>query len=83
MANRQHDLLKRVVEVKPKRQRVTSPSEGSQPSKASRTHTSPSRLDTECKKESLARLNDEATNKTKVDNPVTSLLAAYESSDED
>nr|GME03271.1 uncharacterized protein LOC109167014 [Ipomoea batatas] len=80
---RQHDLLKRVVEVKPKRQRVTSPSEGSQPSKASRTHTSPSRLDTECKKESLARLNDEATNKTKVDNPVTSLLAAYESSDED
>ncbi|XP_019171460.1 PREDICTED: uncharacterized protein LOC109167014 [Ipomoea nil] len=79
---RQQDLLKRVVEVKPKRQRVTSPSEGSQPSKASRTHTSP-RLDTECKKESLARLNDEATNKTKADNPVTSLLAAYESSDED
>ncbi|CAH9056630.1 unnamed protein product [Cuscuta epithymum] len=70
---RQQDLLKRVIEVKPKRHRVSST-----------TYASPSRLDTESNKKPSARLNnDEATNKVKAENPVTTLLAAYESSDEE
>ncbi|RAL47457.1 hypothetical protein DM860_011195 [Cuscuta australis] len=73
---RQQDLLKRVVEVKPKRHRVSSPPEqGSLPSKPSTTCYSPSKP--------LAKLNDEGLNKARVDNPVSSLLAAYESSDDE
>ncbi|VFQ73791.1 unnamed protein product [Cuscuta campestris] len=81
---RQQDLLKRVVEVKPKRHRVSSPPEqGSLPSKPLTTCGSPSKLDSESRKKPLAKLNEEGLNKAKVDNPVSSLLAAYESSDDE
>ncbi|XP_051123330.1 uncharacterized protein LOC127246135 isoform X2 [Andrographis paniculata] len=84
---RQQDLLKRVVEVKPKRQRVSSPSldaDGSssttwseQP-QSPKTHQTISKVDhAEKDQPSAGKVGGEG----KLDNPVKSLLVAYESSE--
>lgn len=84
---RQQDLLKRMVEVKPKRQRVSSPSDGKQSSvilsrQESDTHESVSAQEKEKDKSVVDRLN-KAGEERKLDNPVQSLLVAYESSDDE
>lgn len=81
---RQQDLLKRVLEVKPKKQKVSTGSDGS--TSISSTQATPgnnSHSNQEKQKEvSPARPND-LGNETKVDNPIKSLVAAYESSDDE
>lgn len=94
---RQQDLLKKVVEIKPKRQRGSNPSDGNQSTPAS-NDSAPKYLkpdshlkkekkqpeaDQEEKEQPLSRSNkaEEDTNK---ENPVKSLLGlAYASSDDD
>ncbi|XP_055832281.1 uncharacterized protein LOC129901184 [Solanum dulcamara] len=81
---RQQDLLKRVLEVKPKKQKVSTGSNGS--NSISSTQAIPS-SSSNCKQEKQkevlpARPNDPG-NETKVDNPIKSLVAAYESSDDE
>ncbi|KAK6123680.1 hypothetical protein DH2020_042577 [Rehmannia glutinosa] len=83
---RQQDLLKRVVEVKPKRRNVSSPSDvdpssttlSGQPSKK---HHSVSNHEKEKGQSSttFSKVGEE----TILDNPVKSLVAAYESSDDE
>ncbi|KAI3454268.1 hypothetical protein Pfo_010931 [Paulownia fortunei] len=83
---RQQDLLKRVVEVKPKRRNVSSPSDvdpssitlSGQPSKK---HQSVSDHEKE-KGQSSTRFS-KVGEEIKLDNPVKSLVAAYESSDDE
>ncbi|PIN10617.1 hypothetical protein CDL12_16795 [Handroanthus impetiginosus] len=83
---RQQDLLKRVVEVKPKKQRVSSPSD-EDPSpvtlsgQLSKKHQSAS--DHEKEKGQSSDRFSKAGEEKKLDNPVKSLLAAYESSDDE
>ncbi|CAI9754065.1 unnamed protein product [Fraxinus pennsylvanica] len=85
---RQQDLLKRMVEVKPKRQRVSSPSDGMQSSvilsrQESGKHESVSDQEKEKEKSAVDRFNKVGEEK-KLDNPVVkSLLVEYESSDDD
>ncbi|KAG8378589.1 hypothetical protein BUALT_Bualt07G0001300 [Buddleja alternifolia] len=95
---RQQDLLKRVVAVKPKRQRVLSPSDGDPSSvtsseEASKEYESMSgprgtvtqtdqNSDPEEKVQSSSRFSQVQEVKS-VDNPVQSLFAAYESSDDE
>lgn len=84
---RQQDLLKRMVEVKPKRQRVSSPSDGMQSSvilsrQESGKHESVSDQEKEKEKSAVDRFN-KAGEEKKLDNPVKSLLVAYESSDDE
>ncbi|KAL7098169.1 hypothetical protein ACP275_09G000600 [Erythranthe tilingii] len=79
---RQQDLLKRVVEVKPKKQIVSSacdidPSSMILSGRPSKKHQSSS--DHEEKGQSSSQVVEE----TKLDNPVKSLLAAYDSSDDE
>ncbi|KAL7138702.1 hypothetical protein ABFS83_09G000600 [Erythranthe nasuta] len=79
---RQQDLLKRVVEVKPKKQIVSSacdidPSSIILSGRPSKKHQSSS--DHEEKGQSSSQVVEE----TKLDNPVKSLLAAYDSSDDE
>ncbi|OWM62696.1 hypothetical protein CDL15_Pgr019990 [Punica granatum] len=85
---RQQDLLKKVVEVKPKRQKVspTQPN-ADQPQPAA---TSSDRVSSESKsednsgKEQTSSTPKQAEGETKEDNPVKSLLGlAYASSDDD
>ncbi|KAK6123661.1 hypothetical protein DH2020_042595 [Rehmannia glutinosa] len=83
---RQQDLLKRVVEVKPKRRNVSSPSDvdpssttlSGQPSKK---HHSVS--DHEKEKGQSSTTFSKVGEETILDNPVKSLVAAYESSDDE
>lgn len=84
---RQQDLLKMVVEVKPKRHRVSSPSNGNQ--------TNPNLCDSALKNlrseadhqkagESALSRSKKVEDLTEADNPVKSLLGlAYESSDDE
>lgn len=82
---RQQDLLKRVVEVKPKRLNVTAASDVAvspltlteSPLKKQRSVS-----DHKEKDESSTRSN-KVVKETKLDNPVKSLLAAYDSSDDE
>lgn len=62
---RQQDLLKKVVEVKPKKQKVSTKSSGDV-----------STVSSECKKPQINNVEEDK-------NPIKSLLAAYESSDDD
>nr|XP_016436582.1 PREDICTED: uncharacterized protein LOC107762715 isoform X2 [Nicotiana tabacum] len=81
---RQQDLLKRVLEVKPKKQKVSTASDGSN-SPAS-TQAAPSNntdSNQEKQKEPLPARSTDMGDETIADNPMKSLLVAYESSDED
>lgn len=83
---RQQDLLKKVVEIKPKRQRVSSPSDENQ-STLSRSGSTDPKLETKHEKEKenhpLSK-SDKAEGQTQVENPVKSLLGlAYASSDDE
>ncbi|KAK9278967.1 hypothetical protein L1049_028549 [Liquidambar formosana] len=84
---RQQDLLKKVVEVKPKRLRVSSPTDGNQSSPISDVGASTnltSEVDQEKEKECPLSRSNKAEEETKVVNPVKSLLGlAYENSDEE
>lgn len=87
LALRQQDLLKRVVEVKPKRQSVTSPSDADGSSitlsgRPTKKLQSVSDHDHEEKGQSSSR-SSQVAEEIKLDNPVKSLLAAYESSDDE
>ncbi|XP_042015728.1 uncharacterized protein LOC121763730 isoform X1 [Salvia splendens] len=83
---RQQDLLKRVVAVKAKTQGVAAPSDvdpsreasNQQPSKKHRPSN-----DYDLEKGKSSTSSNKVGEETKSDNPVKSLLAAYESSDDD
>ncbi|XP_047956104.1 uncharacterized protein LOC125201863 isoform X1 [Salvia hispanica] len=83
---RQQDLLKRVVAVKAKTQGVAAPSDvdpsreasNQQPSKKHRPSN-----DHDLEKDKSSTSSNKVGEETKSDNPVKSLLAAYESSDDD
>ncbi|KAL2461824.1 hypothetical protein Adt_45244 [Abeliophyllum distichum] len=81
---RQQDLLKRMVEVKPKpkRQRVSSPSDGEQSSVILSRQESVSNQEKGKEENTFARSN-QVREETKVDNPVKSMLVAYDSSDDE
>ncbi|GER38412.1 Ypt/Rab-GAP domain of gyp1p superfamily protein [Striga asiatica] len=84
---RQQDLLKRVVEVKPKRRNVcaisdvnqSSPAQSGQPPKKNHFVVSKHEKEKVEPPNSFSKVGDEM----KSDNPVKSLLAAYQSSDDD
>ncbi|KAA8527960.1 hypothetical protein F0562_035171 [Nyssa sinensis] len=78
---RQQDLLKKMVEVKPKRRKVSSPSDESHSIPVSDAVNLKSKPDQEKEKECPPSRPDKAEDEAKVENPVKSLLAAYESSD--
>nr|XP_048329418.1 uncharacterized protein LOC107419630 isoform X1 [Ziziphus jujuba var. spinosa] len=85
---RQQDLLKKVVEVKPKRPRVTSPSDGNRSASVSNASTNSTNLNSKTEQEKGKYTPDVKPNKengeTKVENPVKSLLGlAYASSDDE
>ena len=91
---RQQDLLKKVVEIKPKRQRTSSPSYGNQSTPASKdsalknleseSHQEKEQPEADREdKEWPSRLN-KVEGDTNMENPVKSLLGlAYASSDDD
>ncbi|KAK9983293.1 hypothetical protein SO802_032818 [Lithocarpus litseifolius] len=92
---RQQYLLKKVVEIKPKRKRTSSPSDGNQSTPASnysalkslksesQQEKEQSETDREEKEWPLSRLN-KAEGETNTENPVKSLLGlAYASSEDD
>ncbi|PON57740.1 ankyrin repeat protein [Parasponia andersonii] len=83
---RQQDLLKKVVEIKPKRHRVSSRSDGNQSTPSDSAALTNLKSETKHEKEkghSLSKL-DKAEGKSQVENPVKSLLGlAYASSDDD
>ncbi|KAJ9546133.1 hypothetical protein OSB04_025840 [Centaurea solstitialis] len=82
---RQQDLLKKVVEVKPKRQKVST-----QANTNTSTDLSTEPVSSECKPHTNIEDENGSISQTKTDNevnevtnPIKSLLAAYESSDND
>ncbi|XP_060670327.1 uncharacterized protein LOC107419630 isoform X2 [Ziziphus jujuba] len=85
---RQQDLLKKVVEVKPKRPRVTSPCDGNRSASVSNASTNSTNLNSKTEQEKGKYTPDVKPSKengeTKVENPVKSLLGlAYASSDDE
>ncbi|CAL5442554.1 unnamed protein product [Camellia sinensis] len=84
---RQQDLLKKVVEIKPKRQRVSSQSDVNQATPNSTERALASLLEREANQEEkkVSPLSEptKAEDATQVENPVKSLLAAYESSEDE
>lgn len=83
---RQQDLLKKVVEIKPKRRRVSSQSDVNQATPNSTERALASLLEHEAnQEEKKASPLSEPTkaDATQVENPVKSLLAAYESSEDE
>ncbi|KAK6787783.1 hypothetical protein RDI58_016308 [Solanum bulbocastanum] len=81
---RQQDVLKRVLEVKPKKQKVSRESDGS--NSISITQDIPSSnsdSNQEKQKDVLPAKPNDTGNETKVDNLIKSLVAAYESSDDE
>ncbi|KAK4428210.1 hypothetical protein Salat_1590000 [Sesamum alatum] len=81
---RQQDLLKRVVEVKPKRPRVSSPSNVDPSSKTLSGQTTHQAMNEhEKEKGQSSTRSGKVGDGAKLDNPVKSLLAAYESSDDE
>ncbi|KAL3366826.1 hypothetical protein AABB24_011498 [Solanum stoloniferum] len=81
---RQQDVLKRVLEVKPKKQKVSRGSDGSNSiSSTQAIPSSNSDSNQEKQKDILPAKPNDTGNETKVDNPIKSLVAAYESSDDE
>uniref|UniRef100_M1CKA8 Uncharacterized protein n=2 Tax=Solanum tuberosum TaxID=4113 RepID=M1CKA8_SOLTU len=81
---RQQDVLKRVLEVKPKKQKVSRGSDGSNSiSSTQAIPSSNSDSNQEKQKDVLPAKPNDTGNETKVDNPIKSLVAAYESSDDE
>lgn len=81
---RQQDLLKKVVEIKPKKPRVTSPAPANEPTTSSNHLPSNSKTEADQGKEPHVSTNKKSEDETKVENPVKSLLGlAYASSDEE
>ncbi|KAI9173367.1 hypothetical protein LWI28_000295 [Acer negundo] len=79
---RQQDLLKKVVEVKPKKPRVSSPSDRNHPIRIS--SNSASKVDPEKEQEPNSLISNKAQGQNEVENPVKSLLGlAYASSDDE
>lgn len=82
---RQQDLLKRVVEVKPKRLNVSAASDVA----VSSLTLTESPLKKQCfvsdhkEKDEASTGSNKVVKETKLDNPVKSLLAAYDSSDDE
>ncbi|KAM7479550.1 hypothetical protein LguiA_027763 [Lonicera macranthoides] len=80
---RQQDLLKKVVEVKPKRQRVSGPSDGTRTTLIS-SESAPMVAKSEANlKEKEPPARGKIESKFEEENPVKSLLAAYESTDDE
>lgn len=81
---RQQDLLKKVVEIKPKRLRVSSPSNGN---RSTSSHSASLDLKSDTKNKDTEQPLPKSYNaevQTKVENPVKSLLGlAYASSDDE
>ncbi|PHT98439.1 hypothetical protein BC332_32623 [Capsicum chinense] len=84
LGNRQQDLLKRVVEVKSKKLKESNPSNGSNFPVHPTTRAMPIGKSDGDKEEikTLPARPSEAGDR-KIDNPVKSLLSAYDSSDDD
>lgn len=81
---RQQDLLKKVVEIKPKRPRVSSPSNGNTQASSCSASTNSRKSDQVDKKENLLSESNKVEGSTKVENPAKSLLGlAYASSDDE
>ncbi|XP_009767101.1 uncharacterized protein [Nicotiana sylvestris] len=83
---RQQDVLKRVVEVKSKKPKVSNPSNGNDFLVHPSTQAAPSgKCDADHEKqiETLPARPSDAGARTEIENPVKKLLAAYESSDDD
>ncbi|OVA10776.1 hypothetical protein BVC80_645g108 [Macleaya cordata] len=82
---RQQDLLKNIVEIRPKRHRVSSPSDGNPTATSSAQASTNGRIEPQREKElTPSRPNEEKEAETKLENPVRSLLGlAYESSDDE
>ncbi|RZC71529.1 hypothetical protein C5167_034911 [Papaver somniferum] len=83
---RQQDLLKKIVEIRPKRHRVSSPSSANQPAAVSSAQPSTNeRIEQKMEKElPPLKPNNEEKAEPKPENPVRSLLGlAYESSDDE
>ncbi|XP_057514304.1 uncharacterized protein LOC130796042 isoform X1 [Actinidia eriantha] len=84
---RQQDLLKKVVEVKPKRQRVSSTSDGNQNTPNLTERGLASQPVAEANEEAMKACPPSGLNKaedvSQMENPVKRLLAAYESSDDE
>ncbi|KAH7851408.1 hypothetical protein Vadar_011172 [Vaccinium darrowii] len=80
---RQQDLLKKVVEVKPKRQRVSSLSDSHHTAPNSAAHNLASQPEHETNQDEKQACSPSLVVKkaTQMENPVKSLLAAYESSE--
>ncbi|KDO55985.1 hypothetical protein CISIN_1g028797mg [Citrus sinensis] len=84
---RQQDLLKKVLEVKPKKPRVSTPSDGNQPkaifSNSAANNIKPE-VDQAKKKEQTTSKSDKPGGQNEVEKPVKSLLGlAYASSDDE
>ncbi|GAB2245409.1 hypothetical protein Droror1_Dr00000902 [Drosera rotundifolia] len=78
---RQQELLQKVVHIKPKRQKVSSPSTGDSPASSNNTSTN-SKSDVAREKEPASRLEEKvAKDAVTADNPVKLLGLAYDSSD--
>ncbi|KAI4347390.1 hypothetical protein L6164_008206 [Bauhinia variegata] len=95
---RQQDILKKVFEIKPKRQRLSSPSDGNQPTAVSSDVPSSNRQSesdqlkekgqplsgSKIAEEQPSSMSQEADSKTKIDNSAGGILGlAYASSDEE
>ncbi|KAH9725051.1 ankyrin repeat protein [Citrus sinensis] len=84
---RQQDLLKKVLEVKPKKPRVSTPSDGNQPkaiSSNSAANNIKPEVDQVKKKEQTTSKSDKPGGQNEVEKPVKSLLGlAYASSDDE
>ncbi|KAL9271355.1 hypothetical protein AKJ16_DCAP14258 [Drosera capensis] len=78
---RQQELLQKVVQIKPKRQKVSSPSTGDSTALSNNTSTN-SKSDAASEKEPASRLEEKvAKDAVAADNPVKLLGLAYDSSD--
>ncbi|PIA35343.1 hypothetical protein AQUCO_03500025v1 [Aquilegia coerulea] len=82
---RQQDLLKNIVEIRPKRHRVSSPSDGNQPTSVSSARVATNQQsESDLKKERLSSSLVNGEEEAKEENPIKSLLGlAYESSEDE
>ncbi|KAF5184691.1 ankyrin repeat protein [Thalictrum thalictroides] len=82
---RQQDLLKNIVEIRPKRHRVSSPTDGNQPTSVSSAQVATNQQsESDVKKEHLSSSLVKGEEVVKEENPVRSVLGlAYESSEDE
>lgn len=81
---RQQDLLKKVVEVKPKRQRVVSPCDGNESThRSSEPDLTNRKSDANREEKCPLPVPIKVDHEIKAVNPVKSMLAAYECSDDE